>query len=99
LHPYTQALLSAAPTLAARRQPGWKRIMLTGDPPNPADVPPGCRFHPRCHLAREICRTTVPPLRAMPGSSQIVACHLAPDETALTGAQVGRARLGLAAAG
>jgi peptide/nickel transport system ATP-binding protein len=99
LHPYTQALLSAAPTLAARRQEGWKRIMLTGDPPNPADVPMGCRFHPRCHLAREICRTTVPPLRAMPGSSRLVACHLAPEETAATGAEVGRARRGVAAPG
>ncbi|RUX78572.1 hypothetical protein EOA25_38895, partial [Mesorhizobium sp. M2A.F.Ca.ET.040.01.1.1] len=95
-HPYTQALLSAAPTLAARRQVGWKRIMLTGDPPNPADVPSGCRFHPRCHLARDICREKVPPLRAMPGTSQMAACHLAPDETARAGAEVGRARRGLA---
>lgn len=95
LHPYTQALLSAAPTLAARRQVGWKRIMLTGDPPNPADVPSGCRFHPRCHLARDICRSNVPPLRAMPGTGQMVACHLAPDETARAGAEVGRARRGL----
>jgi oligopeptide/dipeptide ABC transporter ATP-binding protein len=98
LHPYTQALLSAAPTLAARRQVGWKRIMLTGDPPNPADVPSGCRFHPRCHLARDICRTDIPPLRVMPGSSRMVACHLAPDVTAQVGADVGRARRGLAVA-
>ncbi|RUU70524.1 ABC transporter ATP-binding protein, partial [Mesorhizobium sp. M2C.T.Ca.TU.009.01.2.1] len=98
LHPYTQALLSAAPTLAARRQVGWKRIMLTGDPPNPADVPSGCRFHPRCHLARDICREKVPPLRATPGTGQMVACHLAPDETAQAGAEVGRARRGLAVA-
>ncbi|TPL54901.1 ABC transporter ATP-binding protein [Mesorhizobium sp. B2-4-6] len=98
LHPYTQALLSAAPTLAARRQVGWKRIMLTGDPPNPADVPSGCRFHPRCHLARDICRTNVPPLRGMPGTGQMVACHLAPEETARAGAEVGRARRGLAVA-
>lgn len=99
LHPYTQALLSAAPTLAARRQQGWKPIMLTGDPPNPADVPSGCRFHPRCHLARDVCRTTVPPLRAMPGAGHMAACHLAPDETALAGAEVGRSRRGLAATG
>ncbi|MEW6632363.1 MAG: ABC transporter ATP-binding protein [Pseudomonadota bacterium] len=99
LHPYTQALLSAAPTLAARRQAGWKRIMLSGDPPNPADVPSGCRFHPRCHLARDICRTNAPELRAMPGLGQMVACHLAPEETARTGAEVGRARRGMQAVG
>ena len=98
LHPYTQALLSAAPTLAARRHRGWKRIVLQGDPPNPANVPSGCRFHPRCHLARDVCRETVPPLRAVSGSSRLVACHLAPDETAETGEEIGRARRGVAAA-
>jgi oligopeptide/dipeptide ABC transporter ATP-binding protein len=98
LHPYTHALLSAAPTLAARRERGWKRIVLTGDPPNPANVPPGCRFHPRCPLARDICRSTVPPLRAVEGTGRLVACHLAPEETAAIGAQIGRARKGTAAA-
>lgn len=98
LHPYTQALLSAAPSLAARRQKGWKRIMLTGDPPNPADVPSGCRFHPRCHLARNICRTKIPPLRPIPDTDQMVACHLAPAETEWVGREVGQARRGQNAA-
>jgi oligopeptide/dipeptide ABC transporter ATP-binding protein len=97
LHPYTQALLSAAPTLAARRQRGWRRIVLTGDPPNPADVPTGCRFHPRCQLAEDVCRTTRPPLRAVRAGSQMAACHLAPSKTEATGEAVGRARRGVAA--
>ncbi|MET3578162.1 oligopeptide/dipeptide ABC transporter ATP-binding protein [Mesorhizobium robiniae] len=97
LHPYTQALLSAAPTLAARRQRGWKRIVLQGDPPNPANVPSGCRFHPRCHLARDICRLITPPLRAVE-DGRLVACHLAPDGTAAIGVEIGRARKGEAAA-
>lgn len=98
LHPYTQALLSAAPTLAARRERGWKRIMLSGDPPNPANVPSGCRFHPRCPLARDVCRETAPPLRMVSGSNRLVACHLAPEETAATGAEIGLGRRGVAAA-
>jgi oligopeptide/dipeptide ABC transporter ATP-binding protein len=97
LHPYTQALLSAAPTLAARRQRGWRRIVLTGDPPNPADVPTGCRFHPRCQLAEDVCRTTRPPLRGVRGGDQMVACHLAPNQTEATGEAVGRVRRGAAA--
>jgi oligopeptide/dipeptide ABC transporter ATP-binding protein len=97
LHPYTQALLSAAPTLAARRHRGWRRIVLTGDPPNPADVPTGCRFHPRCQLAEDVCRTTRPSLRGVRGRGQMVACHLAPSQTEATGEAVGRARRGAAA--
>jgi oligopeptide/dipeptide ABC transporter ATP-binding protein len=98
LHPYTQALLSAAPTLAARRRPGRRRIVLSGDPPNPANVPTGCRFHPRCPLARDICRTTVPMLRDVEGGNRLVACHLAPEETAALGAEIGRTRRSIAAA-
>jgi len=98
LHPYTQALLSAAPTLHARRQPGWRRIVLPGDPPNPADVPSGCRFHPRCVLARDECRRVEPPLRPVEGGARKVACHLAPGETVAEGERIGRLRRGLAAA-
>ncbi len=94
LHPYTQALLSAAPTLAARRDRGWRRIVLGGDPPNPADAPPGCRFHPRCALARDICRSTVPLLRPIDRRLRTVACHFAPDETAAQGVAIGAARSG-----
>jgi len=94
LHPYTQALLSAAPTLAARRDRAWHRIVLTGDLPNPADAPAGCRFHPRCALARDICRTTAPALQAVAAGGHAVACHLAPDETAAQGVAIGAARRG-----
>jgi peptide/nickel transport system ATP-binding protein len=72
-HPYTQALISAVPVPrvggAARR-----RIVLAGDVPSPMDPPVGCRFHPRCRLANERCRTERPALRAIGGSRQ-VACH------------------------
>ena len=49
--------------------------VLQGDPPNPADVPPGCAFHPRCPVAIARCRAEAPPLRAAPDGRQ-VACHL-----------------------
>ena len=71
-HPYTQALLSAAPSPnpdAARR-----RILLEGDVPNPARIPPGCSFHTRCPIATELCRAERPVLRVVaPGQS--AACH------------------------
>jgi oligopeptide/dipeptide ABC transporter ATP-binding protein len=61
LHPYTQALLSAAPIPDPRRKK--KRVILTGDVPSPISPPPGCRFHTRCLYAKEICRDQEPPLR------------------------------------
>ena len=73
-HPYTQALLSAAP----EPDPDLKvrRIILEGDVPSPSKVPPGCSFHTRCPLAAEICRQERPPLRTVaPGQS--AACHFA----------------------
>jgi oligopeptide/dipeptide ABC transporter ATP-binding protein len=58
LHPYTHALLSSVPSMdpALRR----KRILLEGDVPSPINPPRGCRFHPRCPLAMDVCRTTSP---------------------------------------
>jgi oligopeptide/dipeptide ABC transporter ATP-binding protein len=73
LHPYTQALLSAALPLhpGARRS----RIVLTGEVPNPMSPPPGCRFHPRCPQALPRCRTTAPEWKEVrPG--RLTACHL-----------------------
>ncbi len=70
-HPYTQALVSAAPTPGAKQ----KRIVLTGEPPNPAERPPGCAFHPRCPLATDRCRTEAPAMRTIEGGRR-VACHL-----------------------
>jgi oligopeptide/dipeptide ABC transporter ATP-binding protein len=59
---------------AARRS----RIILPGDTPHAASPPPGCPFHPRCPLAIDICRTTVPPLQAVAPGRQ-AACHRAAE--------------------
>ena len=72
-HPYTEALLSAAPTL---RPDGRRRIVLPGDVPSPLAPPEGCAFHPRCPRAGEECRKCRPALREVaPG--HFVACHKA----------------------
>lgn len=94
LHPYTQALLASAPTLKARRARASVRSVLKGDPPNPADAPKGCHFHPRCPLVQDVCRTTSPALRTLEDGRR-VACHRAPHDTTDVGLAVGRARLGL----
>lgn len=72
LHPYTQALVSAIP------YPGKTtgRTVLQGDPPNPADRPSGCAFHPRCLIASSYCAETSPPLTKA-GKGRTVACHVA----------------------
>ncbi|SUI57384.1 Glutathione import ATP-binding protein GsiA [Serratia marcescens] len=72
LHPYTQALLAAVPTLDAQRSPAWA---AGGEPPNPANPPRGCRFHPRCPLATAQCREQAPHLRSVAPGHQ-VACHV-----------------------
>ena len=66
-HPYTEALLSAAPdvddgTTELRRE----RIVLTGDVPNPVDRPSGCLFHTRCPYTQDVCVTDRPPLADVP---------------------------------
>ena len=72
-HPYTQALLSAIPILSGRKQ--RERIILKGEVPSAANVPPGCRFHTRCPYAREICSQVEPQLKEIaPG--HFCACHL-----------------------
>jgi oligopeptide/dipeptide ABC transporter ATP-binding protein len=72
LHPYTIALLSAIPIPDPDVQ--RKRIILTGDVPNPIDPPQGCRFHPRCEFAKTRCREEEPPLEDV-GGGHSVACH------------------------
>ncbi|NUT45277.1 MAG: ABC transporter ATP-binding protein [Thermoactinospora sp.] len=74
-HPYTRALLSAVPVPDPDVEATRARIVLRGDPPSPAAPPPGCSFHPRCHLAQDVCRTARPELREVNGRQ--VACHLA----------------------
>ncbi len=74
LHPYTRGLIGAVPGQAA---PGEqrRRAPISGDLPDPYKPPKGCRFHPRCALAQDVCRTREPELRtALPGHE--VACHL-----------------------
>lgn len=72
-HPYARALVSAIPVPGPRLV---ERIVLTGDPPNPADRPTGCAFHPRCVLAVSMCRVDDPVLKAR-GDGRLVACHVA----------------------
>ena len=73
-HPYTQALLSAAPVPDPERR--TTRIILRGDVPSPSRVPPGCHFHPRCPIAQAVCRTEAPVLREAT-QGRLVACHFA----------------------
>jgi oligopeptide/dipeptide ABC transporter ATP-binding protein len=75
VHPYSDALLAAVPTLASRRR-RLRQPALRGDPPSPVAPPPACRFHTRCPYATEICRTEEPPLVWRGGaSSHLAACH------------------------
>ena len=75
-HPYTASLLSAIPHLGHR----WRdhRIVLDGEPPDPANLPIGCRFHPRCPIAQERCRQDEPRLGEL-GLGHRVACHFPGD--------------------
>ncbi|MGM0167638.1 hypothetical protein IGI39_002622 [Enterococcus sp. AZ135] len=72
LHPYTKALISAAPTIDKEKT---DRIVLTGDVPSPANPPEGCKFHTRCPFAMDKCRTIVPELLEVK-DKHFVACHL-----------------------
>ena len=77
LHPYTQALLSAMPSMDPDRR--IETPPLTGDPPNPINPPPGCRFHTRCPFSEVVCATREPELAISPatnGAAHRVACHM-----------------------
>lgn len=73
LHPYSVALFSAIPVPdpTVKR----KRVILTGEVPSPVNPPSGCRFHPRCDSAMEVCKTQEPQLIDV-GNGHMVACHL-----------------------
>ncbi|WP_423798589.1 ABC transporter ATP-binding protein [Neobacillus sp. SAB-20_R2A] len=73
LHPYTQALFSAAPSINHEKK--RERIVLKGDLPNPINPPKGCPFHPRCFVKMAECETVKPELRYA-GDGHYVACHL-----------------------
>ena len=76
-HPYTQALISAIPSLDPEHKS--KRITLPGDVPSPSNVPPGCPFHPRCPQAMPVCSSEAPPFREIvPGHS--TSCWLYEDK-------------------
>ncbi|MCL1831109.1 MAG: dipeptide ABC transporter ATP-binding protein [Oscillospiraceae bacterium] len=60
LHPYTEALMSAAPSFDPKSRNTRKRIILEGDIPSPANPPSGCRFHTRCIYAKDVCSTDIP---------------------------------------
>ncbi len=74
LHPYTQALLSAIPIPDPDTETRRKRIVLTGDIPSPVNPPSGCRFHTRCPVAFDRCKTEVPAFNAY-GAGHFAACH------------------------
>ena len=74
-HPYTQALLSAVPIDDPDLRGTRQRIVLQGDPPNPANPPSGCTFRTRCWKATEHCAKVVPQLEPKSVDGQAVACH------------------------
>jgi oligopeptide/dipeptide ABC transporter ATP-binding protein len=72
--PYTAALLAAVPIPDPKENRARERTVLEGEPPNPIDPPSGCRFHPRCPRATEICQRVEPPLTEYP-NGHLAACH------------------------
>lgn len=81
LHPYTQALVSALPIPDPHADK--KRVILTGDVPNPANPPSGCTFHKRCNQCMDICSKVAPEMKEVrPG--HFVACHLYDDTPAVS---------------
>ncbi len=83
LHPYTYALISGIPVPDPRIEARRQRVVLGGEPANPADPPTGCHFHPRCPFATEQCAVEKPELREIDRSRE-VSCHRA-EELALEG--------------
>lgn len=73
LHPYTQGLIHAFPNIKSART---QMSSIPGSPPDLLDPPQGCRFHPRCTYAMNICKTQEPTLRGTGKKEHLVACHL-----------------------
>ena len=74
-HPYTKALLSAVPIPDPKATRARHRVILEGDVPSPANPPTGCRFHPRCPIAGEICKVIDPEWREI-SPNHWIACHM-----------------------
>ena len=93
-HPYTAALLSAAPAADPDAAAARQRIILTGDVPSPIDPPSGCRFHPRCPKAEAVCGQQEPQLEAKAGdpATHLAACHF-PVQAGENLAAAGRSEL------
>ncbi len=72
-HPYTKALISAVPEPDPKKKK--EKFIPQGEVPNPINPPPGCRFHPRCPFAKDVCKVEEPVLKDT-GDGQMVACHL-----------------------
>ncbi|MEO5568297.1 MAG: ABC transporter ATP-binding protein, partial [Gemmatimonadaceae bacterium] len=75
LHPYSQALFSAAPIADPDAAARKARIILVGDVPSPVDPPTGCRFHTRCPYKEPVCATDAPTMREV--GQRWVRCHFA----------------------
>ncbi len=73
LHPYTQGLLGAFPSIKGEKK---KLISIPGQPPDLLHPPTGCRFHPRCPYAMEVCKKEVPVLQKQGAGDHGVACYL-----------------------
>jgi len=93
-HPYTNALLSAVPVPDPDQADQRERIILVGDVPSPINPPSGCRFHPRCPKAQNLCTEVDPPLEVKKDdrAEHVAACHF-PVEV---GEKLSRARAGIA---
>ena len=74
-HPYTELLLAAVPRTSQRKH--VKREVPLGEPPDPANLPSGCVFHPRCAYAKEQCKVESPTLRLVGSNGTYVSCHFA----------------------
>ncbi len=76
LHPYTQGLIGAFPSIKAEKQ---KLVSIPGQPPDLLDPPPACRFHPRCPYVMDVCKKVDPKLLAVDREDHLAKCHLYPQ--------------------